>query len=272
MHPEELKKTLCTTFCGGISVQPVPTGYAISSAFEDSLGDPISFYLTHADEDNYIIEDDGGYLAHLIAKDITIDQGTRGQLLDAILSSGNAHWDRDTYEIRTDAFSSEDIAHRVIEFLSNMIRVRDLELLTRDVVRSTFREDATRALVGTLGKAANIFEDEPISKEFRDFPADLLIKPRPEFEKRARTGAVYFVNSNDKLNEALLLQMEQRQLDRMDFEVIALVEDPEMRTIKRKNFQRAQNRELAMPIFRDDEQGAMNYIRRRLGYPQNVAA
>ncbi|RVU21026.1 DUF1828 domain-containing protein [Methylobacterium oryzihabitans] len=272
MHPEDLKKTLCTTFCGGISVQPVPTGYAISSAFEDGLGDAISFYLTHADDDHYIIEDDGSYLAHLIAKDIPIDQGVRGQLLDAILSSGNAHWDRDTYEIRTDPFSSQDIARRAIEFLSSMIRVRDLELLTRDVVRSTFREDATRALMGTLGRVANILEDEPIGSAFRDFPADLIIKPRPEFEDRARAGAVYFVNSNDKLNEALLLQMEQRQLDRLDFEVIALVEDPEMRTIKRKNFQRAQNRELAMPIFREDELGAMNYIRRRLGYPKNLIA
>lgn len=272
MHPEELKKTLCKTFCGGISVQPVPTGYAVSSAFEDSLGDPISFYLTHADEDHYIIEDDGGYLAHLISKDIAIDQGTRGQLLDAILSAGNAYWDRDTYEIRTESFSKEDVARRSIEFLSSMIRVRDLELLTREVVRSTFREDATQALLTTLGGVANIIEDEPVSGKFRDFPADLIIEPRSEFKGRARTGALYFVNSNDKLNEALLLQMEQRQLDQHDFEVIALVEDPEMRTIKRKNFQRAQNRELAMPIFREDEQGAMNYIRRRLRYPQEVAA
>ncbi|MBK3398845.1 MULTISPECIES: DUF1828 domain-containing protein [Methylobacterium] len=188
MRPEDLKKTLCTTFCGGISVHPVPTGYAISSAFEDSLGDPISFYLTHADGEKYIIEDDGGYLAHLIAKDIAIDQGTRGQLLDAILLSGNAYWDRDTYEIRTGEFFDADIPLRVIDFISSMIRVRDLELLTRDVIRSTFREDATRALVIALGKAANIVEDEPISKDLKDFPPDIIIKPRPEFEKKLERG------------------------------------------------------------------------------------
>jgi hypothetical protein len=164
------------------------TGYAISSAFEDSLGDPISFYLTHADGEKYIIEDDGGYLAHLIAKDIAIDQGTCGQLLDAILLSGNAYWDRDTYEIRTGEFFDEDIPRRVIDFISSMIRVRDLELLTRDVIRSTFREDATRALVIALGKAANIVEDEPISKDLKDFPPDIIIKPRPEFEKKLEQG------------------------------------------------------------------------------------
>lgn len=271
MRPDELKRNLCNTFCGGISVQPVASGYAISSAFEDTLGDPISFYLTHADEDHFIIEDDGAYLSHLIAKDIAIDQGTRGQLLDAILLAGNAHWDRDTYEIKTEAFPNGDVSRRVIDFLSSMIRVRDLELLTRDVVRSTFREDATRALIKTLGSAANISEDEPVSKEFQDFPADVVIRPTGDFP-RAKLGAIYFVNSNDKLNEALMLQMEARSLDRHDFEVIALVEDPELRTIKRKNFQRAQNRELAMPIFREDEEGAMNSIRRRLGYPPSVAA
>src|SRR5262245_57208070 len=130
MRPEALKKTLCTTFCGGITVNPVASGYAISSAFEDSSGDRISFYLTPTDE-GYRIEDDGAYLAHLIAKDIPIDQGQRGQLLDAILSSANAFWDTETYEIRTPAFSEDEVPRRVIDFLSGMIRVRDLELLTR---------------------------------------------------------------------------------------------------------------------------------------------
>jgi hypothetical protein len=42
--------------------------------------------------------------------------------------------------------------------------------------------------------------------------------------------------------------------------------------INRKKFQRAQNRSLAMPIFREDEDGAMNYIRRRLELPEKAAA
>jgi Domain of unknown function DUF1828 len=136
IHPEELKKQLCSTFCGAITVRPVPTGYAISSAFEDSSGDRISFYLTPS-SDGYQIEDDGSYLAHLIARDIPINQGARGQLLDAILSQANAYWDKETFEIKTSSFAEAEIARRVVDFLSAMIRVRDLELITRDVVRST---------------------------------------------------------------------------------------------------------------------------------------
>src|SRR4051794_3125957 len=100
MRPEELKKQLCTTFCGAIDVRPVPSGLAISSAFEDNSGDRLSFYLTEVVDDGFRIEDDGSYLSQLIAKDIPIDQGTRGRLLDSILDQGHAHWDRETLEIK----------------------------------------------------------------------------------------------------------------------------------------------------------------------------
>src|SRR5208283_1719204 len=69
MRAEDLKRQLCNIFCGSIDVRPVPSGLAISSAFEDSSGDPIGFYVT-ASEDGFQIEDDGAYLSHLIAKDI----------------------------------------------------------------------------------------------------------------------------------------------------------------------------------------------------------
>jgi hypothetical protein len=268
MSAEELKRTLCATFCGGISVNPLATGYAISSVFEDDSGDPISFYLTPTD-DGYQIEDDGSYLAHLVAKDIPIDQGQRSQLLEAILSRASAFVDKDTLEIRTSPFPATEISRRVTEFLSGMIRVRDLELLTREAVRSTFREDAIKALTHTLSHAANLNENEPISREFREFPADLVIRPRPS-APRAKPAAVYLVNTNDKLNEALLLKMEAVRLNRDDFEVIALID--ELKPLSLRKFQLAQNRDVALPIFREDEDDAVNFIRRRLSIPEDTAA
>src|SRR4051812_11037242 len=100
-----LSQKLCKTFCSGITVNPVASGYAISSAFEDDSGDKISFYLSPALDGFYQIEDDGSYLAHLAAKDIPIGEGTRGQLLDAILSKADAYWDKETLEIRTTSFA-----------------------------------------------------------------------------------------------------------------------------------------------------------------------
>jgi hypothetical protein len=263
MQPEALKRQLCNTFCGSINVRPVPSGFAISSAFEDTSGDPISFYLSGTGDDEFQIEDDGAYLSHLIAKDVPIDAGQRGQLLDSILGQGGAYWDRETYEIRSNPFPENEISRRVVDFLSSLIRVRDLELFTRDVVRSTFREDATAAIQSRFGDIANLNENSPINNEFAEFPADLVLVPKND-SPLTRPGAIYFVNTNDKLNEALLLQMEAQHLGRSDFEVIALLEEPGMRLISPRKFQRAQNRSLAMPIFRGDEEAAMTMIGRKL--------
>jgi hypothetical protein len=260
MRPEELKRHLCNTFCAAINVQPVRDGLAVSSAFKDSSGDPISFYLTTT-PDGFQIEDDGDYLSHLIAKGIPIDQGQREQLLDSILSQASAYWDRETFEIKSGTFPAGELYQRAVDFLSSLIRIRDLELLTREVVRSTFREDAIAALEARFGKVARVEQDAPISKEFAEFPADLVIRPKaPD----TQPGAIYLVNNNDKLSEALLLQTEAQVKKRLDFAVVALIEDAEMKLISRKRFQRAQNRSLPMPIFRGDEDAAMDMIGREL--------
>jgi hypothetical protein len=265
MQPETLKKKLCKAFCGSINVRPLSSGLAVSSAFADNSGDPISFYVTSLDGGEVRIEDDGSYLSHLIAKDVPIDQGPRGQLLDAILKQADSYWDRDTFEIRSSVFLENELSQRAIDFLSSLLRVRDLELLTRDIVKSTFRADAIAAIEAKYRDVANFKESAPIKEEFADFPADFIISPKTN--RAALKGAVYFVNSNEKLNEALLLQMAASEAYRegfADFKVIALVEEPEMKNISARKFQRAQNRSVIMPIFRGDEEASVLRIGRTL--------
>lgn len=261
INHESLKKALCHTFCSSITVNPVPSGFAVSTFFMDQSGDPISCYVVE-DVDGYRIEDDGEYLARLVGTGVPIDHGQRGQLLEAILAQGGAIWDQDTYEIKSQGFPEEEIGFRLINFLSSLIRVRDLELLTRDVVRSTFREDAIAALEERYSQVANFNENQPIDKNLSEFPADLVIRPKKA--DKGKTGALYFVTSNDKLSEALLLQMEAERLGREDFKIVALIEDTDMRPISKKRFQRAQNRSLSMPIFRGDEEAAVSRIGRDL--------
>ncbi|TAN58248.1 MAG: hypothetical protein EPN20_16590 [Magnetospirillum sp.] len=110
---------------------------------------------------------------------------------------------------------------------------------------------------------ANINENAAIDRDFSEFPADLIVRPKTA-DSTGSPGAIYLVNTNDKLNEALLLQMEAQYLNRPDFKVIALLEEPGMKVISPRKFQRAQNRSLAMPIFRGDEDAAMTMIGRKL--------
>lgn len=270
MQAEDLSKALCQAFCGSVEVRPVPDGYAISSAFQDSSGDRISFYLTQS-EDGFRVEDDGDYLAHLIAQDVPINEGTRGQLLDAILHQSQAFWDRETFEIRSSPFPPEQVARRSIDFLSALIRVRDLELVTRDVVRSTFREDVLSAMHARFGNTVVVRENAAVANDLAEFPADIVIEPVAQ-DPTARAGAIYLVNSNDKLNEALLAHQEVQLQGRNDVAILALLEEPDLRVISRRRFQRAQNRSLPMPIFRGDEDAAMTRIARELRMPPRVAA
>ncbi len=83
---ESLEKTLCATFCEAITVNPVPCGFAVSAGFADPSGDRIGFYVI-ADGENYHLEDDGEYLAQLIAVGIDIERGQRQQLLELDFSN-----------------------------------------------------------------------------------------------------------------------------------------------------------------------------------------
>jgi hypothetical protein len=90
-------------------------------------------------------------------------------------------------------------------------------------------------------------------------------------QPKARPGAIYLVTSNDKLNEALLALQEAQIKNRSDFAIMALIEEPDMRLISRRKFQRAQNRSLPMPIFRGDEDAAMAKIAKELNLTRSAA-
>ncbi len=258
---EVLETELCAAFCGGLEVHAVPSGYAVSSAFTDSSGDRITFYIAETD-DGFHIEDDGDYLATLVARDIQITTGARAEMLDAILSEGLAFWDRETFEIRTESFAREAIPDRAISFLSALIRVRDLALVTRERVKSAFREDFIAAVSRRFGDDIEIEENQAPANDLAEFPADLVIKPK----QGGRPGAIYLVNSNDKLNEALLAWKEREEVS-SDVAMIAVIEDSDLKQLSRKRFQRAQNRRLPMPMFRGDEDATVKFIGKELGMP-----
>ena len=198
-----LEKALCSTFCEAITVNPVPCGYAVSAGFTDLSGDRIGFYVI-ADGENYHLEDDGEYLAQLLALGIDFEKGQREQLLNSVLQIAGAAWDHDTYEIKTGTFEETELTTKMVLFLSALMRIRDLELLTRDFVRSTFREDAITAILERFGEVANIDERKPVSTEFPDYLPDLVIRPKRD----GRNTAVFLASNPVPFQEAELLRAE----------------------------------------------------------------
>ena len=257
---KSLEQALCSTFCDAITVNPVPIGFAVSAAFTDPSGDRIGFYVI-ADGENYHLEDDGDYLAHLLAIGIDIESAQRRQLLDSVLQTAGAAWNHDTYEVKTGAFEESELTTRMVQFLSALMRIRDLELLTRDFIRSTFREDATAAIMDRFGEVANIDERKPVSTEFPDYLPDLVIRPKG----KGRNTAVFLASNPVPFQEAELLRAEIEKEGRQnDTTVVALVEDTDkINVISPRRFQRAINRGLPVSIFRGDEPAAMSVIARQ---------
>lgn len=251
----DFAKQICSAFCNELQVHAVPAGYAVSTAFTDASGDRITFYVVE-DSDGYRLEDDGDYLATLVARDLPFDQGARGKLLDAILADGDAYWDRDTYEIRTASFPVESLANRAISFLSALIRTRDLMFLSRERVRSAFKDDIIAELEVRLGHLITIEESAAPTDGLRDFPADLVLRPRGI---EGRVVSVYLATSSDKLNEALVAWLDHGRRY-LDLGMIAVLEDADLGKISKLRYQRAANRRLPIAIFRGDEAEAVHRI------------
>lgn len=249
---ETLKGILSRTFCEAIEVRPVPMGLAVRSPFGDNSGDNVTFYVRETG-DGYQLEDDGSYLPHLVAAGIDIDRGQRRQLLDNILASSGAFWDTETLEIKSRPLTN--VSDGAVNFLSALMRVRDLELLTKEVVRSTFREDAIEAISAVLNQTFTIETNAPLSAKFSENLADVVLTPRGG----GRKLGVFLVNNPTPFVEAELLHSEiEREGLNHQFGAAALIEDmPKIQMIGSRRFQRAQNRGLPMPVFRGDENAAM---------------
>lgn len=259
--PHVVLNALQRSFSDAISVRPVPSGLAINSPFFDNSGDHLAFYARQTDE-GLVLEDDGFFLPHLMASGIDIQTGQRRQILDTMLGEAGAYWDPDTFEIKTQGVSDAEIGLASVRFLSGLLRIRSLEFQTRDVVRSTFKEDAVAAIEEHLSKQFAISEKSSLAPDLTDYPADVVLIPRDNAKHR-RLG-VFLVNSSTQFLEAELLHTEIERVQKQDqLSAVALIEDAKkIGVIGDKRYQRAVNRGLPTRFFRGDERQAVQSLQK----------
>lgn len=258
--PHVVLDALHRSFSDAISVRAVPSGLAISSPFFDSSGDSLAFYASETDS-GLVLEDDGFFLPHLIASGIDIRAGQRRQMLDTMLAESGAFWDEETYEIKTQPLKEGDIGLASVRFLSGLLRIRTLEHVTKEAVRSTFKEDAVAAIDRYLSPAFYISEKASVTPQLAEFPADVVLKPK---DAAGRSLGIFLVNSSTQFLEAELLHNEIERVHLQDqASAVALIEDPKKITVVGdKRYQRAVNRGLPTRFFRGDEQQAVYSLRK----------
>ena len=256
MIASELRTALCSTFCGDLTVRDVPAGLAISAMFEGADGDRLGCLIERTGG-GWRISDDGAFLGDLTGYGVDVRKGSRAEFLARALKPAAARVDPDTLQIVAE-MDGEATPGAVLDFLAALSRAQDVSFWTKERVRNTFKEDATRALHNAVGEAADIVRDTAVDQDLKDFIADLVIQPRGSGAGGVTT-AVFLVQIIDTLTEALVLAQELKLRHRTDVLVAAMIEDGSvnMGTYKAR---RAVNRIDIVSYFRDDEQQAAHKV------------
>jgi hypothetical protein len=253
-----IAETLCKTFCEGLAVEEIPTGFAVATGLEDPAGDRISFYIIRDNNTGlYRLEDDGALVPTLIAMGANVTEGQRRRLFDTILSQAGVEYDDSLGELRTPPIEEAAIPGAAIRFMSMLDRVAALSAMRPELVLSTFREDAIRRIKAELAQRVTIAEREPVNPALSEFEPDLVIRA----PHRAPV-AVFVAVSDARLNEAIFLRLVADYEAKVPCSVVALIEREGSRLISARVRQRAQNRLDALPVYYGEESAAVARIAR----------
>lgn len=193
-----LEKAICSAFCDGFRVREAPIGYIITSPFTWHDGEPLVIYARRK-ENILRLEDSGATLLSLedVAGDLTSD--SRLETIRGLAAQHGVTFEEDDSRFSTQYFPEADIGKGVIQFLSFMNRVQDLEFLVRSKVENTFKEDLLESIREHFKEGYELKEKSEIYPRRKGHIADVLIT-----SATGRSAAVYAATQELKVVEALL--------------------------------------------------------------------
>lgn len=250
-----MKEAICKAFCDEICIREVPIGLAISTAFRRGDGDAIAFYAVRNPNEPSLVhlEDDGTTRPYLEAAGVDFETQTRERAFDEILAEYGAEYDRNEAVIRTRDVPESEIARIAIGFAALLMRLSDFLLLTQDHTASAFKEDAIKRIREAVGTRAVIKEDVLVNERLSEVKPDLVIQgPNRD------PVAVFLAPSSQRVNDAIFLQMAALYEAHSLVSVVAMLEEDI--SVSAKLRQRAANRLSAVPIYRNDEDQAVQRI------------
>ncbi|NLW77594.1 MAG: DUF1828 domain-containing protein, partial [Methanomicrobiales archaeon] len=194
------------TVCHDLTL--VPEGierYRVFSPFMFHDGDHLALVLKR-EESGWVLSDEGHTMMHLSYrieyKDLT--QGKRGEIIDSVLSKYGIR-DRDGEFICP--IPDEQYGDALFQMVQGLLKVSDISFLSREHVRSTFRDDVLayiNALPGLSGQVTWEWHD-PIHDPEGMYPADGYFKELNE------PIVLFLLQNDDRVRDATinLLQYEK---------------------------------------------------------------
>jgi hypothetical protein len=252
----KIEQVLCDAFCDGITVSEVPAGIAVSTAFENASGDRIGFYLVRDKVSGfYRIEDDGDLVPGLIASGVNVFKGARAKLFQALLAQGRIEFDAENGELRTPLLKEGEVAAAAMRFVALLIRVASLSSTSPEIVSENFRDDAINRIKADLGSKFEIREGESLRSDLEEFDPDVLLIATGKLPV-----AVFIASSDQRIYEAILMQMAAVYEARLPCAVVAMIDREGSKLTSKKMRQRARNRLNAAPDFYGEEGSAVSRI------------
>ncbi|MBE1289560.1 MAG: DUF1828 domain-containing protein [Rhodobacteraceae bacterium] len=233
-----LQKQICKSFCDGFRVREVPKGFVITSPFTWLGDEPLVFYASK-EASKIRFEDSGASFLYLedVAGDLTTD--TRMETVRQLAKLHEINFDEDTVTFSSQWFDEDQSGQGVIEFLSFMNRLQDLEFQSRERAENLFKEDLLDAIRGHFTNGYTVFEKHEISPDKGGYITDIFVAA-----DSGRSAAVYVATAEIKVLEALLAAELIARERLVTVTPIVVYEDFINSSISKKNRQRTMNNDV----------------------------
>lgn len=252
-----MKDILCKAFCAALDVVSVPGGYAVETPYKNSDGDPLLLYYVRDATGQWRIEDDGTQIPLLEANGVDIRGQSRGEALRFLTEEYGASFDAEERTLHTPYLDESELGDASLRFVALLLRIQDLELLSPQIVRSTFRDDAIAAISKEFEGVARIEVDAVAAPELPAYLTDVMISA-PD----SPPLAVYIATSEERALQALVLKMELEKYRDTPRRVILLVERAKTNPLRESTYALAHIRLDDVLPFREVELEAMQKLAR----------
>ena len=224
-----LRTLLCERLCAEVRVEERPDGaLMLRTHFAFPDGDRYPFHLAEAGSGGLRLSDCGHTLMH-ISYDHDVDSfmnGTRGMILERIMSETGLHWNGDHGALCLDT-APERLPEAVFAFGQALTRVYDLTQLSRSNVGSTFYDDLAEVLFGFVDEAQVERDYLPEVSNAGAYPVDFRIEGNsgvplflygvPNRDKaRLTTVMLSYCHRHALSFESILVFQDQAEIPRMD--------------------------------------------------------
>jgi len=265
-----MKDLLCTAFCASLDVRRVPAGYAVRTPYSNADGDALLVYFVRDGSTHWRIEDDGTQIPLVEAGGVDLGGKARSEAFHALLNEYGARFDKDDRTVYIPSLPEEELGGAAVRFVGLLLRLQDLALLTPQVVRGTFREDALAAIHSTFDNVAEVKEAAPLSPDLVGHEADVIVRPTAFDQSRPAPlpMAIYLATSEERALQALIAKMEAEKYRGIEGQVVLMVERAKMNPIREATYSLALARLDGVFSFREARHDTMQRLARLVGTPE----